>query len=102
MIRFFPDGLVISTDGRSLEVPRSFGRENKYLLRGSYVLDAIEYPAAIQFEGSSTDSRQDIRFIGTFDGEALSPGGLTRFSGFPMLRRFMHHHLDALDSFLET
>jgi uncharacterized protein (TIGR02996 family) len=103
LFRFFPDGLVLSTQCRSIEdVPTSFDRENKYLLRGVYELDATDFPAAIRFECASPASRQSITFSGAFDGESVNPDGHARFSGYPMKRRFVHYNVDSFSSFPET
>jgi uncharacterized protein (TIGR02996 family) len=103
LFRFFSDGLVICTTGREPEdVLGSFSRENKYLLRGTYELEASEFPATIRFECTSTATTQDIRFIGTFDGEVLSPDGNARYCGYPMLRRFTYQSFTSLHSFPET
>jgi uncharacterized protein (TIGR02996 family) len=103
LLRFFPDRLVISTGiRRTNDVPELFDRRNKYLLRGIYDLEASGFPAMMKFECTSAAENQDISFSGTFDGESLSPGGLTRINGYPLLRQFAHQHHDAFDSFPET
>ena len=103
LFRFFPNGLVISTQCPGVEdVPRSFDHKNKYLLRGIYELDATDFPAAIKFECASTASTLDIRFSGVFDGDSVNPDSQTRFTNYPMKRRFVHHEIDGFDSFPET
>jgi uncharacterized protein (TIGR02996 family) len=103
LLRFFSDGLVISTSALNPEdVIQSFRRENKYLPHGTYGLCAFELPATMEFKCTSTATEECISFSGEFEGNRLNPDGHCRVNGYPLLRRFVHHHIDGFDSFPET